>query len=213
MAFLNQQAMLAAWTLLVLADQPIEHLASLRCMPNLTLIRPGDATETAAAWLTALRHTAGPTALMLTRQNLATIDRSTYPAADNLERGAYTLWQSGEGAPDLLLMASGSEVELVLAAGKQLAGEANVRVVSFPSWELFEAQPAEYRTEVLPPECTRRLAVEAASPFGWHKYVGLDGEIQGIDHFGASAPAKQLYEPFGFTAEHIAARALRMLGK
>jgi len=183
--------------------EPIEHIASLRCMPNLTLIRPGDASETAAAWLTALRHTDGPTALILTRQNLPTIDRAVYPSADNLERGAYTLWQSGEGAPDLILMASGSELELILAAGKKIAAETNVRVVSFPSWELFEAQPAEYRESVLPSACTRRLAVEAGSPFGWERYVGLAGRTHGMTRYGASAPYKVLGEYFGFTVENV----------
>ncbi len=183
--------------------EPIEHLAALRCMMGLTTIRPGDATETAAAWLAALRNTSGPTALLLTRQNLATIDRREFPAANNLEKGAYTLWQSGVGAPELILMASGSELELALAAGKQLAPEANVRVVSFPSWELFEAQSQDYRDTVLPPDCARRVAVEAATPFGWERYTGARGRTVCMTRYGASAPYKILGQQFGFTVENV----------
>ncbi|MCE9614570.1 MAG: transketolase [Lentisphaerae bacterium] len=190
--------------------EPIEHLASLRCIPNLTILRPADATETTAAWLTALRHTTGPTALLLTRQNLATIDRRTHPAAEELAKGAYTLWQSAPGTPDLILMASGSEVELVLQAGHKLAGEKIVRVVSFPSWELFEKQPQSYRDAVLPPACTRRLAVEAGSPMGWERYIGTAGHMLGMSRFGASAPYKVLGEKFGYTVENVLALARKL---
>jgi transketolase len=183
--------------------EPIEQLASLRCIPNMTVLRPADATETGAAWVAALRNTHGPTALLLTRQNLDVINRSVYPAASNLEKGAYTLWQSEEGMPQALLIASGSEVELALAAAKQLATECRVRVVSMPSWELFERQSAAYRSEILPSACPVKVAVEAGSPMGWEKYVGNEGRVIGLNHFGASAPYKVLSEKFGFTVAHV----------
>jgi len=183
--------------------QPVEHLASLRCMPNMTVIRPADPTETAHAWLAALRNKQGPTALALTRQNLPVIDRSTCPSAENVAKGAYTLWQSGTGTPDVLLMASGSEVDLVFQAARQLSERINVRVVSFPSWALFERQSPEYKEEVLPAACTRRLAVEAGSTAGWTRYVGDAGQVLGLDHFGASAPYKTLTEQFGFTVDNV----------
>jgi transketolase len=151
----------------------------------------------------ALRNTHGPTALLLTRQNLDVINRSVYPAASNLEKGAYTLWQSEEGMPQALLIASGSEVELALAAAKQLATECRVRVVSMPSWELFERQSAAYRSEILPSACPVKVAVEAGSPMGWEKYVGNEGRVIGLNHFGASAPYKVLSEKFGFTVAHV----------
>jgi len=178
-------------------------LASLRCMPGMTAIRPADPTETGAAWITALRHKNGPVALLLTRQNLPVIDRSQYPAAANLARGAYVLTQTGDGTPDLILIASGSEVSLALDAAEQLKAEANVRVVSMPSWELFEAQDQAYRDDVLPPACTRRVAVEAGATMGWERYVGPQGVTIGLDRFGASAPYKVLAEKFGFTVEHV----------
>jgi transketolase len=193
--------------------EPVEQLASLRCMPNMTVLRPADPTETAAAWVAALKNKSGPTALLLTRQNLQVIDRSAYPPASMLEKGAYTLWQSREGKPDLILLASGSEVELALQAGKTLAAAQCVRVVSMPSWELFERQPQAYREDVLPPGCRRRLAIEAGTSFGWQKYVGDAGRTLCLDHFGASAPAKVLAEKFGFTAGRIVELVQReMLG-
>jgi transketolase len=181
--------------------EPIEHLASLRCMPNMTLLRPADPTETSAAWIAALKNT-GPTALMLTRQNLPVLDRSKYPAASNVEKGAYTLWQSADGSPDIIIIGSGSEVSLALEAGEKLAADHNVRVVSMPSWELFDKQPEEYRSEVLPAACKARFAFEAGVSMGWEKYIGDQGQTLCIDHFGASAPYKVLAEKFGFTVDN-----------
>ncbi|MDI6774289.1 MAG: transketolase [Verrucomicrobiota bacterium] len=183
--------------------EPVEQIAALRCIPGVTVIRPADPTETAAAWLAALRNKGGPTALLLTRHNLPVIDRRQYPPAGNLEHGAYTLWQSGQGMPDVLLIASGSEVELALKAAKELAAEHNVRVVSMPSWELFEKQLRAYRDEVLPPACKTRLAIEAGVSMGWEKYVGEKGRVLGLNRFGASAPYKVLAEKFGFTVPHV----------
>jgi transketolase len=206
--------------------QPISQLASLRSLPGMTVIRPGDACETAAAWRVAIENREGPTALVLTRQALPILEESSRLAPAGVPRGAYVLAEPAPEAggrqataanaaasePELLLLATGSEVSLAYEAAKRLAGQGvRVRLVSMPSWELFDRQPAEYRDAVLPPGVRKRLAIEAASPFGWHKYVGLDGEIQGIERFGASAPAKQLYEPFGFTPEHVVERALRLL--
>ncbi len=182
--------------------QPIEHLASLRCIPNVTVIRPADPTESGAAWVAALKNKSGPTVLALTRQNLPVIDRSVYPAANNLEKGAYTLWQSGEGTPDVIVLASGSEVEISLTAAQQLEG-VNIRVVSVPSMELFEAQDADYRESVLPTACTTRLAVEAGVSMCWHKYVGTGGRVIALDRFGASAPYSKLAEEFGYTSENV----------
>jgi len=190
--------------------EPVEHLASLRCMPGMTVIRPADPTETAAAWVAALRNKKGPTALLLTRQNLDVIDRAVYPAAENLEKGAYTLYQSGEGTPELILIASGSEVNLALAAAKTLS-DVNVRVVSMPSWELFERQPRNYRDSVLPTACKRRLAVEAGCSFGWDRYVGSRGATVTLDHFGSSAPYKALEQEFGFTVESVVEKAKALL--
>jgi len=190
--------------------EPVEHMASLRCMPNMTILRPADPTETAAAWVAALKNKNGPSALLLTRQNLPVIDRSKYPAASNVEKGAYTLMQTGQGIPTMLILASGSEVSLAMEAATILSKEHNVRVVSMPSWELFEKQPEAYKNEVLPPQCSRRLAVEAGSSFGWHKYVGNHGRTVCLDHFGASAPYKVLAEKFGFTVQNVVAVAKEM---
>ncbi|MBN1556646.1 MAG: transketolase [Lentisphaerae bacterium] len=193
--------------------EPVEQLASLRAMPNMTCIRPSDATETAAAWLAALRNTTGPTALLLTRQKLDVIDRSRYPSADGLARGAYILWESGAGAPELILIASGSEVGMTLRAAEQLAAETGrrIRVVSMPSWELFDAQPADYRERVLPAACRARLAVEAGVRQGWDAYLGPEGRMLAMTRYGASAPYAVLQKEFGFTAENIAAEARRLL--
>ena len=191
--------------------QPVEQLASLRCIPNVTVIRPSDPTESAAAWIAALKHRTGPTILALTRQNLKVIDRAIYPAADSLEKGAYTLWQSGEGTPDVIVMASGSEVEISLAAAQQLEG-VNVRVVSMPSMELFEAQDADYRASVLPAACTKRLAVEAGVSMCWHKYIGTEGRAIALDRFGISAPYDKLAEVFGFTTANVLSVLKEMQG-
>jgi transketolase len=193
--------------------QPIETCASLRMIHNMTVIRPCDANETAFAWIAALDNKKGPTALLLTRQNLPTIDRDEYPSACNLKKGAYTLWQSGESDPELIMIATGSEVEITLAAGQKLGDEGkNVRVVSMPSWELFEHQDAEYRESVLPHAVTKRIAVEAGTSFGWERYVGREGVIVSKDDFGASAPFKVLQEQFGFTTENVYAKAKAILG-
>jgi transketolase len=191
--------------------EPVEHLASLRCMPNVSIIRPGDATETAAAWLAALRHTTGPTLLLLTRHNLPVLDRSVFTPASLLEKGAYVLWQSAAGAPRVILIASGSELSLALAAAQELAKDMAVRVVSMPSWDRFEQQSAEYRRQVLPPECVARLAIEAGSSMGWSRYVGPQGRMLGVDHYGASAPYKAIAERFGFTPANVVKIAREML--
>ncbi|HNX34782.1 MAG TPA: transketolase [Kiritimatiellia bacterium] len=192
--------------------EPVEQLAALRCMPNLTVIRPADPTETAAAWVTALRNKKGPTALLLTRQNMKVIDRSKYPSAANVEKGAYTLWQSGEGTPDLMILATGSEVELALDAARQIEGK-NVRVVSMPCWELFEKQNKTYRDRIIDPDCKRRLVVEAGSSFGWERYAGCKGTMITLDTFGASGPYKELAKQFGFTVENVVAKARELLAK
>ena len=192
--------------------QPIETLMSLRITPNVTVIRPSDATETKYAWIAALENKTGPTALLLTRQNLPIFDRKELACAGNLKKGAYTLWENAKTGHDLLLIASGSEVAIALEAGKKLAAEGKtVRVVSMPSWELFEKQDADYKESVLPASCTCRLATEAGATFGWEKYTGTAGRVIGVDHFGASAPAGTLAKEFGITAENIYKTASDML--
>jgi len=192
--------------------QPIEHLAALRAVPNLNVIRPADANETVEAWKVAIRRRNGPTALALSRQNLPTLDRSLADAAAELAKGAYVLSDFGEGQPELILMASGSEVSLVYQAAAKLAAEGlNVRAVSFPSWELFEAQDEAYREAVLPKRVRARLAVEAGAGQGWERYVGFEGDILSMERFGASAPAKVLFEKFGFTVENVIAKAKDVL--
>jgi transketolase len=192
--------------------EPIEHLASLRAMPNLTVIRPADANETAVAWRVALEHRGGPVALALTRQKLPVLDRTILASADLLRRGAYVLADAGDGQPDIILIATGSEVQLALEARQRLAARGiGARVLSMPSWELFEQQPDSYRDEVLPPSVTARLAIEAASPHGWHRYVGLTGAVIGMTRYGASAPYQVLMEQFGFTADNVTSRALSLL--
>ncbi|MCC6444504.1 MAG: transketolase [Armatimonadetes bacterium] len=194
--------------------QPIEQLAGLRSIPNMTVIRPADANETAAAWKVALRHRSGPVAFALTRQKLPVLDRSIYPSADNLEKGAYILVDTEGKEPGIILIATGSEVSVTLKAAESLKEQGiATRVVSMPSCELFDRQPEDYRREVLPPAVTKRLAVEAASTMGWHKYVGSEGDVIGLDRFGASAPAEVVMEQLGFTPENIVAHALKLLGR
>ena len=191
--------------------QPIEQIIGLRSVPNLVTMRPADAVETAVCWQAALKRSDGPIALVLTRQNLPPLDRSQGAQPSEAGRGGYVLWQSGPN-PELILLATGSEVSLTLEAGKQLAAKGKqVRVVSLPSWELFEAQDAGYRQQVLPAEVKGRLAVEAASPMGWERYVGREGKILGIGHFGASAPGPLVMEKMGFTVANIASEALELL--
>jgi transketolase len=184
--------------------QPIEHLAALRAIPGLTLIRPADANETAIAWAVAM-EAKGPTGLALTRQNVPTLDRARYGPAEGLRKGGYILaCELRADDLELILIASGSEVGLAVAAHEALEKEGrSVRVVSLPSWELFEAQPPEYRASVLPPSVTRRISIEAATTFGWARYVGTGGRSIGIDHFGASAPDNVLAEKFGFTVDNV----------
>ncbi len=192
--------------------QPIEHLASLRAMPNLTVIRPGDANETVEAWKAAIVNRQGPTALVLTRQGLPTVDRAQYGAADGLHKGGYVL-AAETGELQLILLASGSEVQHAMAARETLQAEGiGTRVVSLPSWELFEKQNDAYREQVLPSSCTKRVAMEAGSTFGWERYVGRCGGIIGMEGFGASAPAGELMKHFGFTAENMVAKAKELLG-
>jgi len=188
--------------------QPIEHLAALRAIPNLVTIRPADANETAEAWKMAVSRRNGPTALALTRQNVPTLDRELYTPASELQRGAYILADFGESAPELILMASGSEVSLILDAGARLAAEGvNLRLVSFPSWELFDAQTQSYRDHILLPSVKARLAVEAGVAQGWERWVGDQGKVISIERFGASAPYKTLYAQFGLTVENVMQQA------
>jgi transketolase len=183
--------------------QPVEQAASLRVIPNLTVIRPADARETAGAWRRILEHRQGPVALLLSRQKLPVLDQAKPEA---VEKGAYVI--ADVEAPQIILIASGSEVSLALEAQAHLLEEGiRARVVSMPSWELFDAQPQEYRDTVLPPQVTTRLAIEAGAPMGWERYVGAAGEVVGMDRFGASAPARILAEHFGFTPEAVASRA------
>jgi transketolase len=192
--------------------QPVEHLAALRAIPGLTVIRPADANEVAQAWKIAITRRDGPTALALTRQSLPVFDRSIVASADGLSKGAYTLASFGAAAADMLLMASGSEVDLVYQAGQKLFADGfSVRVVSFPSWSLFEAQTQAYRDSVLPPHILIRLAVEAAVSQGWDRYVGPQGRVIGIDHYGASAPYKTIMDHFGFTVDNVYAQARALL--
>ena len=193
--------------------QPVEQLAALRAIPNLTVIRPADANETVVAWRVALEQRSGPVALILSRQSLPILDRTSLAPAEGLVRGAYVLAEAEGGRPDLILIATGSEVHLALEAQKLLAERGvRARVVNMPSWELFDRQPESYRRAVLPPEVTARLAIEAGVSQGWHRYVGPAGDVLGIERFGASAPYKVLQEKFGFTAEDVAQRALALLG-
>ncbi len=194
--------------------QPVEQLASLRAIPNLTVIRPADANETAVAWKVAVETRHAPVLLALTRQNVPTLDRQRYASADGLRQGAYVLSDANDGKPALILIGTGSEVGLIVQAAEKLQAEGiAVRCVSMPSWELFDAQPQSYRDEVLPPGVHARLAVELGSPQGWHRYVGGRGDVLGIDHFGASAPADVLLREFGFTVENVVAKAKALLGK
>ena len=191
--------------------QPIEHLMSLRAVPNLTVIRPADATEAAESWRAALLNTTGPTVLVYSRQKLPVLDRGAYAPADGLQKGGYVLWEN-DASPEVILMGTGSETHVALEAGLKLAGEGvRARVVSLPSWELFDSQPEEYRESVLPRAVRARVAVEAGITLGWEHYVGLDGAVVGMRGFGASAPAPELYERFGITAGHAAEEARAQL--
>ncbi len=194
------------------SHEPIEQLASLRAIPNLLVIRPCDANETRWAWQTALEQRGRPTALVLTRQHVPTLDRAVLAPAELLRRGAYVLNAIGERSePDVILIASGSEVPLIVAAEPLLKkADVNARLVSMPSWRLFEEQTEEYRRSVLPASVAARLAVEAASPLGWERWTGLRGAIIGIDRFGASAPGATVFKEYGFTVDHVVDQALAL---
>jgi transketolase len=200
--------------------QPVEQLASLRAIPDLTVIRPADANETAVAWRVAVESKQHPVLLALTRQDVPTLDRSRYASADGLRKGAYVLSDAMDGKDgkngklSLILIASGSEVGLIVAAAEKLRADGvAVRCVSMPSWELFDAQPPEYRDSVLPPDVPARLAVELGVPQGWDRYIGPGGDMLGIDHFGASAPADVLLREFGFTVDNVVKRARALLAR
>lgn len=192
--------------------QPVEQLASLRAVPGLTVIRPGDANETAVAWRVALEIQNRPVALVLTRQNVPTLDRARFARADGLRRGAYVLADAPDVRPQIILMASGSEVGLIVAAQHELqAQQVRARVVSMPSWELFDAQSQDYRDQVLLPAVHARLAVEAGVSQGWHRYVGERGDVLSVERFGASAPGETVMREYGFTVENVCSRALALL--
>ena len=194
--------------------QPIEQLASLRAMPNMLVLRPGDANEVVEAYKVILQHTHGPVSLVLTRQALPTFDRSKYAPASGVAKGAYVLADAPAAKPEVILMASGSEVSLCVAAYEKLTADGiKTRVVSMPSWELFECQDTAYRESVLPPGVTARVSVEMASTFGWERYVGPRGRIIGMRTFGASAPLKAVLKKFGFEADNVVAAAREVLGK
>jgi transketolase len=194
--------------------QPIEHLASLRAMPNVSLIRPADANETAEAWRVAMGRTDGPTMLVLSRQKIPVFDRSGLSPASDLKKGAYILAREKGDTPDVILIATGSEVSLAMETREKLSAQGvDSRVVSMPSWELFENQPDSYRNEVLPPSVTKRLAIEAGSEFGWRRWVGDSGEVIGVDRFGASADAGDIFREYGFTVENTVSVALKMMSR
>jgi len=193
--------------------QPVEHLASLRCMPNLHVMRPGDGNEAAHAWKYALERTDGPTVLVLSRQNLPTLDRDTFGAVSGTERGAYVLSEASGGAPKAIVMATGSELSVALDAQEKLEAEGiATRVVSMPSWEAFDAQDADYRDAVLPPSVTARASVEAAATFGWERWTGRREACVGVDRFGASAPGALVLEKLGITADAVVSAIKAQLG-
>jgi transketolase len=194
--------------------QPIEQLASFRVMHNMCLIRPADANETSVAWKAAIQRTDGPTMLVLSRQKLPIFDRSKTASADGVLKGAYILSKEKTTAPDVILIATGSEVHLIMEAQAALSqNNINARVVSMPSWDLFRQQPDNYRDEVLPPSVKLRIAVEAASPQGWCEWVGDAGKVIGISKFGTSAPYQEIYKHYGITVENIVTTAKGMLKK
>jgi transketolase len=191
--------------------QSVEHLAALRALPRLNVVRPADANETALAWRFALRCAEAPTAFALSRQNLPILDPEAIPA-DAIERGAYVLREAEGGEPELILIGTGSEVSLCLEAADQLDG-VRVRVVSMPCMDTFTEAPQEYRDQVLPPACRARIAVEAASPLGWDKWIGPEGAFVGMRTFGESGPAKEVYEHFGITASRVAEIGRELVGR
>ncbi len=187
---------------------------TLRAIPNLYFIRPADANETSMAWKVAMERTDGPTLLALSRQNLPIMDRSIYGPAEGLLKGGYILADSGNTLPEIILIATGSEVQYAVETFEELKKKGiTARVVSLPCWELFEAQPKEYRDKVLPPQATKRITMETGITLGWERYAGNDGITIGIDHFGASAPGPVLAEKFGFTTQNLLQKSLALLGK
>jgi transketolase len=194
--------------------QPVEQLASLRAIPNLVVIRPADANEVTEAWKVAISRRNGPTALILTRQALPVLDRAIYAPANRLQKGAYVMADLGDADPELILMASGSEVSLITAAGERMAGEGvNVRLVSFPSWELFAQQDESYRLQVLPSGIKNRLSVEAGVAQGWERWLGELGESISVERYGASAPYKTIFEHYGLTVDNVIQRAYQLINK
>jgi transketolase len=193
--------------------EPVEQVTSLRATPNLTVIRPGDANETVQAWVVAMTRMKGPVALILTRQKLPTLDQGRYTPATHLHKGAYVLSDT-DGTPDVILIASGSELQLALRAQEVLTNDGlKIRVVSMPSWELFEEQDEAYRNSVLPPQIKRRLAIEAGVTLGWYKWVTSEGDVIGIDRFGLSAPGEEVMNYFGFTVENVCSKAHALIEK
>jgi transketolase len=194
--------------------QPIEQLASLRAVPNLLVIRPCDANETAEAWRVAIETRGQPVALVLTRQDVPTLDRKQFAAAEGLRRGAYVLADAPNGKPEIILIATGSEVGLIAAARAKLQKQKiPVRLVSMPSWELFDVQSSSYRDSVLPPSVRARLAVEAGATQGWCKYVGDQGDVIGVDRFGASAPGEVMMREFGFNVNNVYKHAMKLIAQ
>jgi transketolase len=194
--------------------QPVEHLASLRAIPGLITVRPADANEVTEAWRAIMQFRHEPVALILSRQALPTLDRTRYAPASGLVRGAYVLADAPDGKPDVLLLGTGSEVSLCVEAYEKLSAEGiKARVVSMPSWELFDRQDQAYRDSVLPPGVTARVSVEQASTFGWHRYVGTTGEAIGMHTFGASAPLVELQKKFGFTPDRVLAAAREQVAR
>jgi len=191
--------------------QPVEHHMALRAIPNLWYVRPGDANETVFAWRVALERRGGPVAMALTRQKVPVLDRTEVAATEGVLRGGYTLWQSDEGEPDVIVMATGSELSIALEGARAMPHGGNVRVVSIPCWELFALQPQDYRDEVLPPSVRARVSIEAGITHGWERWVGDRGVSIGIDRFGASAPSPRIYEELGLTPERVAAEAAALL--
>jgi transketolase len=192
--------------------QPIAHLASFRAMPNMTVLRPADATETAVAWEIALTRRKGPVCLVLTRQKLPVIDRSRFAPAQDAAKGGYIVADAVDGKPEVILMATGSEVSVILAAFEKLSAEGiKARVVSLVSWEIFEEQSEHYHEQVLPRSIWARISVEAASKFGWERYVGERGIMIGMDTFGASAPGDVNMQNYGFTPENVVAKAKELI--
>jgi transketolase len=191
--------------------QPVEQLAALRAVPNLIVLRPADATETVEAWKIALKRHQGPTALVLTRQKLPLLDRAVLAPASGVQYGGYILQQEAR-ALDVILIGTGSEMPIALEAGKLLKERGiAARVVSLPSWELFEDQSEDYRNSILPPSNWARVSIEAATTLGWERYIGSEGIAIGLDRFGVSAPGKVIYGHFGLSAQHMADEAIRLL--